>query len=234
MKDLIILGAGGSGWDIVSIVNAINKQSVEWNVLGFLDDNVTLHGKEFCGVKVIGSIDECNKWPNAFFVSSIANPTNRLVRKMIWDKVKTKGLNFATIIHPSVVIYDEVIIEEGCVVNANSVLATGVTLEKDVHIGYACNIGHETRVCEHTTFGAAVNLSSGVIINPNCYIGAGVSSTHDVEVEEDTLVAVGSAIVTNMKKNESKMWIGVPAITQTKYQDMLVERKMIKNIINNL
>lgn len=28
MKQLIILGAGGSGWDIVSIVNAINAVMV--------------------------------------------------------------------------------------------------------------------------------------------------------------------------------------------------------------
>lgn len=231
MKDLIILGAGGAGWDIVSLVHSLNNS--EWNILGFLDDNEALHNKSFCGVSVIGSIDDCYRWPNAYFVSSIANPTNRLVRKKIWDRVKKHGLKFATLIHPSVILYDSVIVEEGCVVNANCVLGTNAHLFSDVHLGYACNIAHETVIHEHTSMGSAVNLSSGVVIGPNCYIGAGVSSTHDVTVEDDTLVAVGSAIVSNMKHQENRMWIGVPAITQDKYQNVLIAQKYVIKQINN-
>lgn len=233
MKDLIILGAGGAGWDIVSLVHSLPDKG-EWNILGFLDDNDSLHGKEFCGVKVIGSIDECNKWPDAYYVSSIANPTNRLVRKYIWDRVKKYGLKFATLIHPSVIMYDNVVVEEGCVINANCVLGTNAHLYSDVHLGYACNVAHETKIFEHTSMESAVNLSSGVVINANCYIGAGVSSTHDVEVEEDTLVAVGSAIVTNMKNKEERMWIGVPAVTQEKYQDVLIARKYVMKQLKSL
>lgn len=231
MRDLIILGAGGAGWDIVSIVHSLNNS--EWNILGFLDDNEALHNREFCGVRVIGNIDDCYKWPNAYFVSSIANPTNRLVRKYIWDRVKMHGLKFATLVHPSVILYDNVVIEEGCVVNANCVLGTNAHLFPDVHLGYACNIAHETEIYEHTAMGSAVNLSSGVAIGANCYIGAGVSSTHDVSVEEDTLVAVGSAIVTNMKHQDNRMWIGVPAITQDKYQNVLIAQKYVIKQINN-
>jgi len=217
MKDLIILGAGGSGWDIVSIVNAINKQSQEWRVLGYLDDNIDLHGKVFCGVKVIGSIDDCVKYPKVFFISSIANPTNRVVRRKIWDKVKQHGLQFATLIHPSAIIYDNVTIKEGCVVNANCMLGNGAVLDEDVHLAYACNIAHESELKEHTTLGTGVNLSSGVVIGEDCYIGAGVSSTHDVIVEPNTLVAVGSAITENLVKNSMRIWIGVPAITIKEY-----------------
>lgn len=232
MKDLIILGAGGAGWDIVSLVHSLKDQD-EWTILGFLDDNKELIGKEFCGVRVLGTIDDCVNYPNSFFVSSIANPTNRLVRKYIWDRVKKHGLKFATLIHPSVILYDNVVVEEGCVINANCVLGTNAHLYPDVHLGYACNVAHETKILEHTSMGSAVNLSSGVIINANCYIGAGVSSTHDVEVEEDTLVAVGSAIVTNMKRQQERMWIGVPAITQKKYQEDLILRKYVMGKINN-
>lgn len=217
MKDLIILGAGGSGWDIVSIVNAINAKNNEWNIIGYLDDNTALHNREFCGVKVIGSIDECVKYPEAYYISSIANPTNRMVRRKIWDKVKMHDLQFATLIHPSAIIYDNVTIKEGCVVNANCMLGNGAILDEDVHLAYACNIAHETELKEHSTLGTGVNLSSGVIIGEDCYIGAGVSSTHDIMVEPNSLVAVGSAITENLVKNSMKMWIGVPAISIKEY-----------------
>ncbi len=217
MKDLIILGAGGSGWDIVSIVKAINEKKPEWNIVGYLDDNETLLNKIFTGVKVIGKISECVNYPDAYFISSIANPTNRLVRRKIWDKVKVYDLKFATLIHPSAIIYDDVTIKEGCVVNANCMLGNGAILDEDVHLAYACNIAHETELKEHTTLGTGVNLSSGVIIGEDCYIGAGVSSTHDITVEPNTLVAVGSAITENLVNNSMKMWIGVPAISIKDY-----------------
>ena len=198
MKQLIILGAGGSGWDIVSIVNAINAVNGEWEIVGFLDDNPALAGKEFCGVRVVGTIDDAVKYPKVYFVSSIANPTNRIIRRMIWDKVTRFGCEFATLVHPSAIIYDNVTIKKGCVVNANCMLGNGACLEEDVHLAYACNIAHETVLKSHVTLGTGVNLSSGVVIGEDCYIGAGVSSTHDITVEPDTLVAVGAAIIDDL------------------------------------
>ena len=229
MKKLIILGAGGAGWDIVSLTNAINAIKPEWEVLGFLDDNEALWGRTFVGKKVLGSIDTCGDYSEAFFVSSIANPTNRIIRRKIWDRVKGKGLRFATLIHPSVVIYDNVIIDEGSVVNANCVLGTGAHLYEDVHLGYGCNIAHETQLKEHTSLGSGVNLSSGVVVGSDCYIGAGVSSTHDITIKPDTLIAVGSAVVTNATAKDIDMWIGVPAVADKKYIEELTLKKSLKN-----
>lgn len=217
MKDIIILGAGGSGWDTVSLINAINRVNQEWNILGYLDDNLEIVGKTFCGYPVLDKIDACNNYLNAYYISAIANPTNRLVRRLIWDRVKRHRLKFATLIHPSAIIYDNVVIEEGCIVNANCVLGNSAVLRSDVHLAYACNIAHETELKEHVTLGTGVNLSSGVVIGEDCYIGAGVSSTHDVSVEADTLVSVGAAIVSNLENNNQKIWIGVPAVTIKEY-----------------
>jgi sugar O-acyltransferase (sialic acid O-acetyltransferase NeuD family) len=230
MKDLIILGAGGAGWDIISLVNALNKEKKEWNILGFLDDNETLWGKSFLGIEVLGSIDRCNEYPNAYFVSSIANPTNRIIRRKIWDRVKQHGLKFATLVHPNVVVYDGAMIDEGCVVNANCVIGTCAHLYEDIHVGYGSNIAHETQLMEHTSLGSGVNLSSGVVIGSDCYIGAGVSSTHDIKVKPDTLVSVGSAIDSNATAKDVNMWIGVPAISDKRFIEDLILKKKLKAI----
>lgn len=217
MKDLIILGAGGSGVDIVGIIDAINHVQPTWNIVGFLDDNVNLHGKVISGYQVLGEINLAKDYPNIQYISSIANPTDRVIRRKIWDKIKKLGLHFATLVHPSVIVYKDVIIKEGCVVNASCVLGSNVILEENVHLAYACNIAHETKICAHSTLGTGVNLSSGILVGEDCYIGAGVSATHDVVIEDDTLVAVGSAVVDNLRTNGQHMWIGVPAITIKEY-----------------
>lgn len=217
MKDLIILGAGGAGWDIVSLVKAINNIQPEWNILGFLDDNKDLYDKSFCGVKIIGTIDDALHYPNAYFISSIANPNNRIIRRRIWDRVKAFNLQFACLIHPSVVLYEDVCLSEGCVINANCVIGTGAIIGEDVHFGYACNIAHEVKIEAHTSFGTGVNISSGVDIGSDCYIGAGVTTTHDVKIENDTLIAIGSAVPRNLNNGTHGIWIGVPVVSEETY-----------------
>ncbi|MCO5388432.1 MAG: hypothetical protein NHB14_24660 [Desulfosporosinus sp.] len=47
MKDLIIVGAGGHGREVIEWVIDINKENPTWNVLGFIDDNLnTLDDKK--------------------------------------------------------------------------------------------------------------------------------------------------------------------------------------------
>lgn len=217
MKNLIILGAGGSGEDIVSIVKSINKINNTWNILGFLDDNKKLLGKELCGYKVLGNIDEAINFSNAYFISSIANPTNRIIRSFIYKKVKSLGGEFATLVHPSAILYENVELSEGTIVNALCVLGSNSKIKENVHLAYSCNVAHETIIGENSSFGTGVNLSSGVVIGKDCYIGAGVSVSHDIDIEENTLVSVGAAVVTDLKENTQRMWIGVPAISIKEY-----------------
>ena len=212
MKNLIILGAGGSGVDIISIVKAVNSITPTWNLLGFLDDNRELHNTEICNLKVLGSIEDSDRFSDTFFISSIAHPHNRRVRRQIWDKIKSKGGKFATLIHPTAILYEGVIVKEGTVVNANCVLGSKAVLMEDVYLAYACNVAHETILGEHTTLGTGANLASGIKVGEDCYIGAGVSASHDIDIEDDTLIAIGSAVASTLKNNPMKIWIGVPAI----------------------
>ena len=50
---VVIIGAGDGG----EVVADILSQYQEYEIVGFLDDNKELHGKEFSGVKVLGKID---------------------------------------------------------------------------------------------------------------------------------------------------------------------------------
>lgn len=230
MKDLIILGAGGSGYDVVSIVNHINNIHTTWNILGFLDDNVDLIGREIMGLKVLGNIDASCDYKNSFFVSSIAHPNNRKVRKRIYERVREAGGRFATIVHPSVTIYEDVEIGEGVIINSNCSIGTRARIHDDVHIAHGCNIGHEAVIGAHCALGGGVNLSSGVEIGEGCYIGCGVSSTHDIRVEADTLVTVGSSIVRNLRHKEGcDTFIGNPAENSNNYmRKQFVLRKLFR------
>ena len=55
MKDLVILGAGGFGRETAWLVEEINRVMPVWNLLGFIDNNAELQGKDINGLSVLGS-----------------------------------------------------------------------------------------------------------------------------------------------------------------------------------
>ncbi len=52
-KPVLIVGAGATA---ISLIRDLS-QSAEWQVIGILDDDKTMHGRELLGLKVFGSID---------------------------------------------------------------------------------------------------------------------------------------------------------------------------------
>lgn len=58
MKDLIIVGAGGFGRELLQWCKEINAVEPKWNIKGFIDDNqAALDGYE-CDCGVIGTISD--------------------------------------------------------------------------------------------------------------------------------------------------------------------------------
>ena len=67
MKDIILFPFGGNAREAVMAILALNSIEPMWNILGFVDDNADLYGKECCGFRVIGDreklgVPEC-KYP---------------------------------------------------------------------------------------------------------------------------------------------------------------------------
>ena len=45
MKDIVIIGAGGFGREVAWLIESINEVANEWNIVGFVDDNKSIHGR---------------------------------------------------------------------------------------------------------------------------------------------------------------------------------------------
>lgn len=218
MKDLIILGAGGAAAMMIDMINDINEVNHEWHILGYLDDNPKLLNTTLSGYKVLGTIDDAHKWPDAFFTSSIAHPNNRLVRRKVYDRVKTQGGKFATLISPYAMVSKQAIIGEGCYISPMTRVCALAELKDDVYVASMCIVGHETTISEHTTLAGNVKAAGSVTIGTDCYISTNVAIAHEVSIGDDTLVAIGSAVANNLKGGE--MYIGVPAIPAHKYSKL--------------
>ena len=112
MKDLIIVGASGFGRELLMAIKEINIRKKEWNVLGFIDDNLHALDGIDCECKILGRIEDWKPSSNELYGMGIAKTT---AKKEVALKLKERGAKFATIIHPTARVANPVTIGEGLV-----------------------------------------------------------------------------------------------------------------------
>ena len=90
MSDLlkiIIIGAGGFGKEALSLVNDCNKVKKEFNVIGFVDDNIELQKKIINDLPVLGNTE----WlisSNDSSIGCIIAIGEPKIRKEIFEKIR--------------------------------------------------------------------------------------------------------------------------------------------------
>lgn len=206
MKDLIIVGAGGFGRELLQWCKDINKQKPTWNIRGFIDDNPNaLNGYE-CDYSVIGSIKDWCPSDNEEFALAVAEPH---LKEKIVRILKTRKAVFATIIHPTARICDFSKIGEGLVlypysgINVNTKIGNFVTL-------LSSGIGHDCEVGDFCTISSYCDITGGVKLGKRVFIGSRSTVVPKRKIEDDVYIATGSIVVTNLKSGVRVM--GNPAV----------------------
>jgi NDP-sugar pyrophosphorylase family protein len=147
-KHLIIIGAGGAGREAVDIFFRMkNKSNIDLDLLGFLDDNISIIGVEINSVKVISSIKNWMPKENEYFVCAIAN---RSIRKKIIDDLTIKKAKFINLIDPSSIISKFATIGIGNIIYPNTIISSNVIVGNHVIINMNTVLGHDAKIGDNT------------------------------------------------------------------------------------
>jgi len=201
LKDLIILGAGGTAFEVIEIVFAINKVQPEWNILGYLDDNEELLGQVKNGYPVLGTIPQSVNYKNAYFASSIGNAYDTKLRMKVRNKVPYPDERFATLIHPNATICETAEIEPGAIIYSNVCVSANTHIGHDAFLVYNTVVAHESTIGKHCILSVGVFLPSDVHVGDCCYLGAGVASRHQMDIGDNCLIGMGTKIVKSVPSN---------------------------------
>lgn len=194
MKDLLIIGAGGFGRETAWLVERINANNPEWKLLGFIDDNPEMTGKELNGYKVLGTTENLKDYPDAYVVCSIANAK---VRKHIVESIKTKSPNrkFATLIDPTVEKSDYVSIGEGTVICMHTIISVNIEIAEHVIITSGCTIGHDAKVSDFVTFYPNATASGFTAVGECTELGTGMQVIQGISIGSSSIVGAGSVVI---------------------------------------
>ena len=209
MRDIIIIGAGGVGKETLFIIEEINKIKSTWNILGIIDDNEDLQGKNINGYNVLGKISYLNKYdkkknkPNLVIAISNYN-----VKKNIVEKLKDK-FKFATIIHPSVNIHNTVEIGEGTIIYSGVIMTTNINIGNHVLISPKCGIGHDSILKDYVSLYWNVNISGNDIIEEGVTIGSAATVIQGKKIGGGAIIGAGAVVIQDIISNTTN--VGVPS-----------------------
>ena len=204
MKKLIILGYGGTCFDIADAAN----ETGQFEILGFLDDKPPA-SKNSSYPSIIGSLKEASKFKDVFFINGIGSPSSYLKKREIISRLELPLERFATVIHPTASVSRTAQIQPGCVLLSHTSVGSNVRLGEHVIVLQNTVLGHDDDIGDHSIISAGVTLSGRVHIGSHCYIGAGSSVRENTRIGEGSLIGLGSAVVQNVPPGE--IWVGTPA-----------------------
>lgn len=195
MKDLVLVGAGGTSGDVLAILEAVNRAAPRYRCVGLLDDAPALAGGRRFGLPILGAIAAGSASEGVGFVDCLGSPGSYRRREEI---VRASGLapeRFETVAHPSAWLASSARVGIGCVLYPNAVLLSDVSLGGHVTVLANTVLNHEAEVGDYSILASGVNVSGRVRIGRGCYIGCGASLREGIRVGDGALVGMGAVVV---------------------------------------
>jgi len=206
---LILIGAGGFARETIELVRAINREAPAWELVGLLDDDPELRGRELLGVPVLGPCESIAEHPRAAVVACVASPQDPLRRLRLVARLGLRPDRFATLIHPRATIAHSATIGPGSVLHANCVLTADVEVGPHVAVMPAVVLTHDDKIEDGVTFGAGAKVSGGVTVEAGAYVGTGALLREHISVGSGAVVGMGAIVTKPVPRGE--VWYGSPA-----------------------
>lgn len=195
MKPLILFPCNGNTREAVSVVEAINRVTPTWELLGFSDDNPALQGTTQMGYPVCGTRDVLQAHPEAYVLAAPGRPDNYWRRLAPIEELGVSAARWATLVHPDAQI------GAGCTVGNNVLIQAGVVLTASVevadHVAILPNtvLSHDVSVGRGTLIGAGVVIAGGVRLQQSAYVGSGSRLLQEIIIGEFSLVGLGATVI---------------------------------------
>jgi sugar O-acyltransferase (sialic acid O-acetyltransferase NeuD family) len=195
MRPLVILGTGGSAYDLLDLIEAINRATATWDVVGFLDD-AQPPGTSHLGLPVLGSIDEAWRLPPGLtFANAIG--CERTFRRLP-EILASTGLDagrFATLVHPAASVSARAGLGRGLVVGFGAAISGGARVGDLVALGPGCLVGHEAMIRDYSILAPGAVLGGSVHVGRGCYLGSRSAVRQHLRVGDGALVGMGAVVV---------------------------------------
>ena len=188
MKDLIIVCAGGFGREVYYMAKEIG----EWNIKGFIDDDIHALDGVNIALPIIGTIKDWTPSDNEVFALGVAAPRTK---EKVVEIMHSKGAKFETIISPYAYVNETVEMGEGCIISGS--VGDCTKLGNFVNI-MGSMIGQDTTIDDFSTTTGYTNIVCAHL-GKRVFVGSHAVVMNDRKVGDDAFICAGSIVFSNVK-----------------------------------
>jgi sugar O-acyltransferase (sialic acid O-acetyltransferase NeuD family) len=209
-RELVVVGAGGHGRELVATVLACSDgpgpTGQRWQLRGVVDD-APRHPDRLArlGVELLGQLDWLREHPCTYALGVGTSDA----RRRLDARLSEWGCSPATVVHPGAWIGPDVRLGDGVVVYDRCTVTTNVEIGRHTHLNVGCAVQHDSVV------GDLVQFSPGVLVNGDCTIGDGAFLgtaavvTRGCHVGRGATVGAGAVVLDDVPDGATV--VGVPA-----------------------
>ncbi|MBN1640935.1 MAG: transferase, partial [Anaerolineae bacterium] len=156
MRDIVVMGAGGTAREVAALLRALNRRSPEWNVLGYVERDASRTGSLVADLPVLGSAQWLHERESETSVAFAIGTPAFIVRAHA-EVADLPYLDYPNLIHPTVVM-DEGRIRMGVgnVICAGNILTTDIAVGSFNYLNSASTFGHDMEIEDYC------------VVNPGC------------------------------------------------------------------
>jgi UDP-3-O-[3-hydroxymyristoyl] glucosamine N-acyltransferase len=186
---LIIAGANKLG---EYIVKNYDQFRLRYDLIGFVDDNPKMHGKEFAGFPVLGSADCLVEYPKIALVLAVQSPSEKIdiVRRLHYHP----SVHFPNLFSSGAWVSRDCIFGKGNLILEGSMINFGTMIGNFNSVDQNCSIGHESVISNYCYLDQAVNFGGYSFLEDESKIGREAIISHGIRIGRDSEVAPGVQI----------------------------------------
>jgi len=186
MTELIIVGAGGFGRQVLSYAHELGL-----DVAGFLDDDLqALDGTE-TETPILGTTETMASRSDHQFVVAVGDPA---IRRRLAHAVTEVGGQLRTLVHPSAVVDRTATIETGSIICPFAMVGTGARVGQNVLVNAHATAAHDTIVGADCVLAPYAALNGHVSLGEGVFVGTHATLLPGVRVGAFAKVSAGSVV----------------------------------------
>lgn len=204
-QKLIIIGAGSVGKYI-----AYNQNDFQNNfeIIGFLDDDIAKHNTFIAAIPVLGSVNKIIDYANKGYalVWGIAFPS---IKNKLYNQYKNLQFDYPNFIAKNAWISQAVTIGKGCIIYPGCSINYESSVGDFVVLNMNCALGHNATIGNFASFAPGVNLGGYTQIGDRTDMGIGSATKQFVKIGKDCVIGGQAMVIQNIE--DDKKVKGVPA-----------------------